>query len=315
MPLTPDNLIFKQGRSRKIYSRELEVKSASHLALVEIVFGSVGHGFKIPFAGTFLSYYQLYILLVMMIRKQAPAIATFNTSVIVALLKTLSPLGKKITPMIAIFMQGFLLWLGTTVFGGTLVGMMVGSALFVSWSLVQIAIGYTVVYGLDFFRMIEFFQKEMSAYVVVNFYFIFIAYWVVKIVLAETLLIYLVFKNQSHVEWSLDEKKMLNWRSKMISSETPKVTSNLGRAGKDLVNPFFFLTLALMILFHFFQKTPVMDITWFTCRTLALSFLLFYLLRSDWLKKILFFSFGKNKRYRDLYKKMYFVKHRLEVNK
>lgn len=305
---------MNQGSSQNILPKDLEIKSASHLALVEIVFGSVGHGFKIPFTGTLLSYYQLYICLAMMIRKNAPPIQVFNTSVLVSLLKTLSPLGKKITPMIAIFIQGFLLWFGIVLLGGSILGMMVGSALLVSWSIIQIAIGYTLVYGFDFFRMIEFFQKEMSYYTSVNIYAVFIAYWIFKILLAEGLLGYLVLKTESGTdEWSLDEKKMLDWRAKMFQKQNEVTTSSsVLHAVKDLTNPFFFLSLVFMVLFHFFKSTPIMDIVWFVCRTLAIAFLMFYLIRADWVKRFLFSCFGKSKRYRSLYKKMYLVKRRLE---
>lgn len=304
---------MNQGSSQNILPKDLEIKSASHLALVEIVFGSVGHGFKIPFTGTFLSYYQMYICLAMMIRKHAPPIQVFNTSVLVSLLKTLSPLGKKITPMIAIFMQGFLLWVGTISLGGTVLGMMVGSALFVSWSIVQIAIGYTLVYGFDFFRMIEFFQKEMTDYTSVNIYAVFIAYWIFKIILAQGMVGYLVFKRNSGTEWSFDEKKLLDWRANFLKKQdNASPSSSVFRAVKDLTNPFFFLSLALMVLFHFFKNTATMDIVWFVCRTLAIAFLMFYLIRADWLKRFLFSCFGKSKRYRSLYKKVYLVKRRLE---
>jgi len=303
---------MKQGSSQNIVPKDLEIKSASHLALVEIVFGSMGHGFKIPFTGTFLSYYQLYVCLAMMIRRQALPIQVFNTSVLVALLKTLSPMGKKITPMIAIFTQGFLLWFGTSLGGGHILGMALGSALFVSWSILQIAIGYTLVYGFDFFRMIEFFQNEMNDYTHVNIYSVFIAYWVLKIILAQGLIVFLVFKRSSSSEWSLDEKKLLDWRAKFFQNQRVLHYSDFKRAVKDLTNPFFFLSLALMVVFHFFQNTSNMQIVWFVCRTLAMAFLMFYLIRADWVKRFLFSWFGKNKRYRTLYKKMYLVKRRLE---
>lgn len=304
---------MNQGSSQNILPKDLEIKSASHLALVEIVFGSVGHGFKIPFTGTFLSYYQLYVCLAMMIRNNAPPIQIFNTSVLVSLLKTLSPLGKKITPMIAIFMQGFLLWFGTVLLGGSVLGMMLGSALLVSWSILQIAIGYTLVYGFDFFRMIEFFQKEMSDYTSVNIYSVFIAYWILKILLAEGLVGYLALKRESVNEWSLDEKKLLAWRAKIFQKQNEVThSSSVLRSVKDLTNPFFFLSLVLMVLFHFFKSTPTLDIVWFVCRTLAIAFLMFYLIRADWVKRCLFSCFGRRKRYRALYKKMYLVKRRLE---
>lgn len=310
---------MNQGRSQGPYQnnslKDLEIKSASHLALVEIVAGSVGHGFKIPFTGTLLSYYQLYICLGMMIRYKAAAVQVFNTTVMVALLKTLSPLGKKITPMIAIFMQGFLLWLCTAILGGSILGMLLGSILFVSWSIFQIAIGYTLVYGFDFFKMIEFFQKEMSGYAHLNIYWVFAAYWMLKVVLAIGLVSYLAFKNSAEKEWTLDEKKLTIWRAEILPAVSVNDgTSSSVRALKDIINPFFLISFVLMGLFHFYQGTPTIEIVWFVCRSLAAAFVLFYLIRSPWTKRVLFSVFGKSRRYRALYKKMNKVKRFLDLN-
>lgn len=57
--------------------------------------------------------------------------------------------------------------------------------------------------------------------------------------------------------------------------------SSFKRAGKDLVNPFFLVSFV------------------------------FYLIRSPTTKRFLLGCFGKNRKYRTLYKKMYLVKRRL----
>lgn len=304
---------MNQGRSRTLHNKDLEIKSATHLALVETVAGSVGHGFKIPFTGTLLSYYQLYVGLLMMIRHQAPAVYFFNTSVIVAVLKTLSPMGKKITPMIAIFMQAFLLWLGTSGLGGGVLGMMLGSVLFVSWSIVQIGIGYTLIYGFDFFRMVEFFQNEMREYTSLNIYWVFFGYWLLKIVVSVGLVFFLFYRRNHSNQWTLNEETLLSWRARLVTSQIQSQGQSIAsRAFKDLANPFFFLSLGLMILFHFFQGTSTMQLIWFICRSLGMAFVLFYLIRSPWLKRSLFACFGKSKQYRVLYKKMYLVRRRLD---
>lgn len=305
---------MNQDPSQTRSCKDLEIKSSTHLALVEIVAGSVGHGFKIPFTGTLLSYYQLYMGLIMTMRHKAPAIHFFNVSVVVALLKTLSPMGKKITPMIAIFMQGFLLWFGTFILGKGILGLALGSIFFVSWSIIQSALGFTIIYGFDFFRMIEFFQKEMSDYAQVNVYGVFFGYWVFKIIVAGGLMVYVLQAHTSGAaERMLSERKLWHWRARTISLSRMGESESLYflRAVKDLINPFFFLSLILMVLFHFFQNTPVMDIVWFVCRSLGIAFVLFYLIRSPWLKRALFAGFGKNRRYRSFYKKVYLVQRRL----
>jgi hypothetical protein len=293
-------------------NKDAEINTAVHLSLIEIVVGSIGHGFKIPFTGTMLSYYQLYLLLGMLIRLKQSTIKVFNTSVMVALLKTLAPMGKKITPMIAITVQGFLLWLGTIALGGGVVGMMFGSALFVCWSIIQSGIGFLLVFGFDFIKMIEFFQKEMSEYTSVNLYAVFLAYVVLKIILAQGLIAYLLRKNDQSGAWMLNEERMRRWQTRITVDQNPSKNLSAGRrALRDLVNPFFFFSLTLMVAFHLLQNSSTAQILWFICRTIAVGFLVFYLSRSEWVVRGLLRLFGKSRRFRTLLKKTRIVRKRL----
>lgn len=288
-------------------SKDSEIKAAAHLAMVEIVAGSVGHGFKIPFTGTLLSYYQLYISLWLIIVVRAPRSQVFNVSVIVALLKTLSPFGKKITPMIAISMQGFLLWLGLMILGNGWLGLALGALLFVSWSILQIAIGYVLVYGFDFLRMVEYFQHEIREYSSLNMYAVLIGYWCLKVLVALVLVLYLKRRERSHV-WMIDEDALIKLKQKVIGSSRTVTRSDFKKALYDLVNPFFVLSLALMILFHFYKDTSQMQILWFICRSLGVAFLLFYLVRSEGIRRCVVRIFNNNRYFRRLYGKMYKVK-------
>ncbi len=294
--------------------QNLELDSAAHLASVEIILGSLGHGFKIPFTGTFLSFYQLYIGLRLMIRDGGTAIQVFNISVIVALLKTLSPSGKKITPMIAIATQGFFLWLGTVMLGETLFGMVVGSALFVSWSLVQSVIGYVLLYGFDFFKMMQFLEQELGSVASVNIYFVILGYWLFRVGIALALILYLVLKKKSSLVWSLDDSFMRRIQNRFVTASPTGHAALWKSALRDLVNPIFFLSLVLMTLFHLYRDTSTIETVWFVCRTVATGFVLFYLLRSDWIKPGLFYCFGSTKQYRSLYRKVYRVRRRLISN-
>jgi hypothetical protein len=297
---------------KKTKDDDIEIKSTAHLALVEIVVGSFGHGFKIPLTGTFLSFYQLYVCLGMLIRHKAPRISVFNVSVIVALLKTLSPFGKKITPMIAITVQGFLLWLGTSVLGHGVFGMVLGSILFVSWSLIQTALGYLILYGFDFFKMIEFVQQEIGTVSYLSVYVIVIGYWLFRIAVGLGFVFYLLSSRNSNEVWSLSEAGLARWQKKINADSEARAMPVWRKSLKDLLNPFFFISLILMSLFHFYKDTSTSQVIWFVCRTLGFGFFMFYLLRSDWVKRGLLYGFGSNTKFRKLYKKMYRVRRQIK---
>lgn len=284
-------------------TKDIEIKAATHLALVEIVAGSVGHGFKIPFTGTLLSYYQLYVSLWLIVQKKINSIHVFNIAVIVALLKTLSPMGKKVTPMIAIATQGFLLWLGTAIFGVNVLGLALGAALMVTWSLVQVAIGYVLLYGFDFLRMIEFFQKEITEYIPLDVYEVLFGYLVVKISLAWVVLGFIYLRTDSTQSWLLSENRLQRMKQSMVKPRPNADQSPGVRALRDLFNPFFFISLVLMILFHYYRESSFAEILWFICRTLGLGFLMFYLIRSPWSIRFLIRFFGKSKNFKSLVRK------------
>lgn len=294
---------------KSVAEHDIEFKAATHLASVEIIVGSLGHGFKIPFTGTFLSFYQLYICLDMVLRSKAASIRVFNVSVIVAMLKILSPFGKKLTPMIAISMQGFLFWLGSVLLRDSLLGVLIGSILFVSWSLIQSILGYVILYGFDFFKMIEFLQQEWSGYISVNIYMLIAGYWVMRVLVAVGLIIYLETRSSTSQAWRLDESFLARMQSRVKTTDKSADDKPAWRrAIKDLINPYFFLSLIFMSLFHFYKDSSWNQLIWFVCQTITVGFLLFYLVRSDWLKRKLLRWFGRNRKFRSLYRKMYRVK-------
>ena len=74
---------------------------AGVLSLVEIGLGGLLHGMKIPFAGTFLSLNQsLFLTRVTKLNQGGDGSGTlgFRISNVTALLKSLSPAGKKLLP-------------------------------------------------------------------------------------------------------------------------------------------------------------------------------------------------------------------------
>lgn len=291
---------------------DLEIKTSTHLASVEIVMGSLGHGFKLPFTGTFLSFYQLFICLELMLLKNAQSISVFNISVIVALLKTVSPFGKKLTPMLAIASQGFLLWLGSVILGETLIGVILGSILFVSWSLLQMAIGYTILYGFDFFKMIEFVQQEIGESIGLNVYIIILSYWFLRVFVAIGIIVFFLTRKRSDAVWSFDKAYLKRIQTRFMKSRISTSEPVWKKIVRDLFNPFFFLSLILMSVFHFYKDSSVMNLIWFICRSLAIGFLLIYLMRARWVPRTIGYCFRSSPKFRRLFRKMSRVRRQME---
>lgn len=101
---------------------------ATALSLSEVGLGSIMHALHIPFTGTLLSLNQIFLLTrsLSQVSLKSRTFSPFSISASAALIKCLTPIGKKLTPMLAICMQGMLYNLGILCFGNTLLGRLIG---------------------------------------------------------------------------------------------------------------------------------------------------------------------------------------------
>jgi hypothetical protein len=109
---------------------------AGTLALAEVGVGSFLHAAHIPMTGTMLSLNQaLFLSRITRLNHDLPGARSlgFEISSVTALLKSFAPVGKRLTPMLAIGVQGLLFTAGTTIFGPTLIGVIAGSMLLAVW--------------------------------------------------------------------------------------------------------------------------------------------------------------------------------------
>ncbi len=113
---------------------------AGTLAATEVGLGSILHGLHVPLAGSMLSLNQAAFLTRATRTAgnyQTARTLPFEISSITAVLKSFSPIGKKLTPMLAITAQGALFSLATVIFGANLLGVMIGSVLLATWGVIQ----------------------------------------------------------------------------------------------------------------------------------------------------------------------------------
>lgn len=126
---------MKNRAANKIIEKYVLLLSSSEVGL-----GSFLHGFHIPLGGHFLSINQSLILTLLARESKDRLPASTNAFYVShwsAAIKLLSPMGKKITPMLAIGIQGTLYALSLFLLGVNWAGLVCGSSLVALWGMVQ----------------------------------------------------------------------------------------------------------------------------------------------------------------------------------
>lgn len=281
---------------------DIEIKRAAQLAITEIGLGSLGHGFKIPLTGQLLSLNQLAFLLNALNRDKLSNASVFEISGIAAVLKSFSPAGQKLGPMLSICMQGFLFWTGTAVFGRNFAGQLLGAVLLCLWAFIQPFITLLMIYGNDLVKIGEYYIKRLNedyAFIATSLIYAVTGLLVLKLAIAIWLVIYSVTQEQ---EINLiSENKISFWISRQLPHGQ---TKNAFRAAlKDLLKPVFLFSFILMLIFVWQFEGPVNQKIWLSLRPLATAFVLFYLLRSAWVAEKLLFLSKRSQRFARIYNK------------
>lgn len=115
-------------------------------AASEIVFGSFLHNLRIPFSGNILTAIGLIILISASYKWKEKGLF-WRAGIICAIMKTVSPSAVIFGPMIAIFTEALLLEISVILLGKNIFGFLLGSALAMSWVLVQRVLNFIIFYG------------------------------------------------------------------------------------------------------------------------------------------------------------------------
>ena len=251
-------------------------KKAALLSAVEVGLGSVLHGFKVPFAGHYLSLNQGFILT--WASRQIPSRSSAGViSTTAALLKSLSPAGKKLTPMLAIAVQGQLFGLGALCLGQNFLGHTVGMLLLSLWGFLQPLLLYYLLYGKAIMGVASFYLKTLSPYVSIGMPEIgwsligAIALKLVAGVLCVALAHFLTERHLArYAQWALRQKPQERKRM-----EGPVYLLAL----RDLFSPLFIVSWALTLVFFFYADHQNSVSIWLWMRPLAVGYLLFLIVR------------------------------------
>ena len=267
---------------------------AMQLSLMEVGLGSLLHALHIPFTGFLLSLNQCFLLNRALLYSSSSdssggRFIPMTISNTAAIIKTLSPYGKKFTPMLAISMQGLLFNVGVMLFGKNLFGRCVGSLLLSLWPMIQPVVVYGIIYGSIFLDMTAYYNQMMSKLpwleginlqiLALGFIFVHIALTVGICLLTQAMPAYMLHRYDRYV---------MSDRLQIGSLGTPKKTTfsrKLIGVWKDLTSPFFLLSIILSGFFFYATLNSLGSFFFAFFRLIAIAFLTFFILRnisSEW---------------------------------
>ncbi len=260
------------------------------LSLVEIGLGSLLHGLRIPLSGQFLSCNQGF-LLCRAVRNapkdQSNRLLGASISNVAAVLKTLSPAGKRLTPMLAISAQGFLFSLGTLLFGANLVGCLVGISLLSLWAFAQpILLAYLLFgsYLLSGVQKLFLSIKQVFPWVNLdNFLGLVLTLIGIKILICWSLC-FLVYFRQLKVEKYFNKMEEIGLKQKNLQNQKKKKGFL-----SFLLQPLFLMSFGITLFFFYFAERPYSELVWILIRPLAAAMILYFaalwLPLENWLQK------------------------------
>lgn len=265
-----------------------EARFVALMSLAEVGLGSLIHAFNIPLGGHFLSLNQSLLLCRQILEsdqipcRRKAARSSLRVSVVTALLKSLSPAGRVLTPMIAITMQGLLFAFGILLGGAGNVGMILGAILAALWGIFQPLFVAWLIYGQSFFEAAAWAWKKLALSIglePVHGVNILLALILLKILLAITIVFSarLEFGGRWSQKLIKHGKKVMLGRSKASEELSGSI---LKESLKDLFSPLFLGSMLLTFCFFYFSQSETRaGFFWALMRPISGAFMLFYGLR------------------------------------
>ena len=268
------------------------IEKSVQLSLIEVLLGSFLHVAKVPFSGHFLSLNQGYFLgtSIKEIKGRLDAFKTvIEISMVTSIMKALSPAGKKFGPMMSISMQGLLFSLGILLFGVNQLGRSIGMIFLSLWAFFQPLITYFLIYGTDLPKAFTYYLKKLNKYIDVTPQTI-ITVIATLVTIKCTLALIVSFMKTERYEKLLNKLSLKTNMKILKKSKTP-----MQGVLKDILNPTFILSFALMGVYFFFTGEATALVIWKVLRALAIACIIFYLARSQKFYDFVSFLASKNK--------------------
>ncbi len=250
-------------------------KHAALLTIVEVGLGSLLHGLKIPLSGQFLSLNQGFLLS----RSVKEASTTdknrflgAQVSNVAAILKSLSPAGKKLTPMLAISAQGLLFTMGCLLLGANFGGALLGSALLSLWAFAQpILIAYFL-FGNILMEasksLIDSMTKVFPFLNTENFLAFILFFIILKILMGCSLCTLAFYGSEKKINSYLTKVESLS-KKQLHTSKKPKTLFQ--QWIWFLKQPLFLISLGITLCFFTFSEAPKSQLAWVLLRPFAIA--------------------------------------------
>lgn len=267
--------------------RELKITGeyAASLSIIEIGLGSVLHATSIPLSGQILSVNQIAILSRASFREESKNIA-LKISLISSILKSLSPAGKKLTPMVAILAQGILFSLGLTIFGVNYLGLFFSVLLSSAWSFIQPLLILYFLFGKNILDVLNYFKKDFIFLSAID------SHAIITLLIGTYLLkVFIVFL----LSFKMLKMSELNFKKLQTKLNIrPKANKRIYRnqffnAFFDLMQPLFVISFILTAFFIFLSNESFVSMIWILLRPLSLGLIIFYIFRIYPIEKVIIF--------------------------
>lgn len=235
------------------------------LSVTEVGLGSIFHALHIPFAGHLLSLNQGFVL-VHANKNQENLSATISN--VAAILKSLSPAGKRLTPMLAISAQGYLFSVGARLLGSNPAGHLLAITLLSLWAFLQPVLIHLLVFGSTLVASYQFLLENINKHLGIKeelLLLLLLGAVLVKLILAWTIVVATYFVSEKEQQNILEKIERIG-----IKSGQALTNKNSRRSGlKQIFNPLFLLSFAVTGFFFCFSESAGATQLWTLFRPLA----------------------------------------------
>ncbi len=232
----------------------------------EIGAGSLLHSLRVPLRGHLLANLQGAVLSAYLDRRRARCRRVFWVSALSGALKSLSPAGSRLRPMLAIFMQGALFHGAVNLLGPGLAGVSVGHAMIGAWCGFQTFFFQYLLFGSDLLRGYESLFRWAASFVPLPSPGAALAGWVA----ASSL-----FSAALGTTFFLGFFRLENFRVPALELAPPRGggwAQSARSAMGELRRPYFLGPLAFMVFFTILTGRGWERAAWISARALLFAF-------------------------------------------
>lgn len=256
---------------------------AAAQSLAELSIGSLVHAFHLPLGGHLLSLNQALILTFACKgvgnRREGVEVAS-GVANVTAVLKSLSPAGKKLSPMLAISMQGLLYAIGVALAGANVLGVALGAVLLSLWAFCHPILMAYLVFGSRLFAAIEKLWRDLAGTLGIDPE---VGIWILGALVVIKMLLGASLAVVGWVSSARFEKRYFEYLEKRRRPRPdPKAHVSASRGVlRDLLSPLFLVSFGLSVAFLVLgQNANWVQTVWYALRVLAVALIVFWASRA-----------------------------------